>query len=81
MGVMGPVAGRIFDKRGPRGLAIAGLGTLLAGTLIMTQLTLETTMVFVAIVMAVRFLGMSMVNMPVTTWGINALDNKVVNRY
>lgn len=79
MGVMGPVAGRIFDKRGPRGLAIAGLGTLLAGTLIMTQLTLETTMVFVAIVMAVRLLGMSMVNMPVTTWGINALDNKVVN--
>ena len=79
MGIMGPIAGNLFDKHGPRALVITGLIALTGGTVLMTPLTIETSMVYVTIIMAVRLFGMSMINMPASTWGINALDNRLIN--
>lgn len=79
MGVMGPIAGRMFDKHGPRKLVLSGLTLMVVGLVGMCFLTTTTSMTYIAAIMCVRLLGMSMVNMPVTTWGMNALDNKIIN--
>lgn len=79
MGIMSPVSGRIFDKRGPRGLALAGALCLLLGTLAMTQVDTVTPMIAVAVIIVMRNLGMGLLNMPLNTWGMNALDNKLIN--
>lgn len=79
IGVVGPIAGRIFDRRGPRGLAIFGTLVLTAFTLPMCFMSPSTNMVWLSVVMFFRNVGLGCINMPLTTWGLNSLDNKVVN--
>lgn len=79
MGLMGLVAGRMFDKRGPRLLAITGTGLLTLSTFGLAILTDTTTLVFLTALYTVRLLSLSLVNMPIGTWGINALDNRLIN--
>lgn len=79
MGLMGLVAGRMFDKRGPRLLAVCGTGFLALSTLGLAILTDSTTLGFLTALYTVRLLSLSLVNMPIGTWGINALDNNLIN--
>lgn len=79
MGVMGPVSGRIFDKRGPRGIVISGLITVIIGTILMSTLSLSTGMLVLTAFLLIRLTGLACVNMPVTTWGMNSLENRVIN--
>ncbi|MDO4182678.1 MAG: MDR family MFS transporter [Coriobacteriia bacterium] len=79
MGIMGPVAGRIFDKHGPRVLSLVGIIGLTVSTFVMTTLSLETSMVFLGTMIAIRNLCMSLINMPLNTWAMNALDNRYIN--
>ncbi|MEE8715782.1 MAG: MDR family MFS transporter [Coriobacteriales bacterium] len=79
MGLMGLVAGRLFDKRGPRLLAIVGTGLLALSTAAFTILSDSTTLGFLTALYTVRLFSLSLVNMPIGTWGINALDNSLVN--
>ena len=79
MGIMGPVAGKLFDKRGPRTLGITGMTLLTITTFGFSVLTLEAPLWYVTVIYTVRMFAMSLVNMPITTWGMNALDNSVLN--
>ena len=79
MGIMGPIAGRLFDRRGPRVIGIIGTGLLTVTTFALAFLTTETSIVFLTVLYTVRMFSLSLVNMPITTWGMNALDNKVMN--
>ena len=79
MGIMNPVAGRLFDKLGPRKLAIPGMLLLTVSTFCYAFVGLDTSLVVIAIINAVRMFSMALVNMPITTWGMNALDNKLMN--
>ena len=79
MGIMGPIAGRIFDRKGPRGLAIFGTVLLFVFTVPICFLSAETNMLWLSFLMFMRNLGLGCINMPLTTWGLNSLDNKVVN--
>lgn len=79
MGIMNPVAGKLFDKHGPRALGVIGMGLLFITTLAFGFLTLETSLVFLTVIYALRMMGMTMVNMPITTWGMNALETKYMN--
>ncbi|WP_082234519.1 MDR family MFS transporter [Halobacillus massiliensis] len=76
MGFMNPITGRLFDKFGARWLAISGLVILSVTTFMFTNLTSETTFFYLAVVNAVRMLGVAMVMMPVTTAGLNTLTEK-----
>ncbi|WP_411844452.1 MDR family MFS transporter [Salinicoccus sp. HZC-1] len=78
MGIMSPVTGRLFDKFGPRWLVIPGMGIVTVTTFMFTNLDTETTFTYLAVVNAVRMLGVSMVMMPSTTAGLNQLTNKLV---
>lgn len=79
MGIMNPFAGRLFDKYGPRVLSIIGLTVLTVSTVGFATLTSTTNVVWITIIYTVRMLSLSLVNMPITTWAMNALDNKVLN--
>ncbi|WP_052158869.1 MDR family MFS transporter [Halobacillus sp. BBL2006] len=78
MGFMNPVTGRLFDKFGARWLAIIGLLILTITTFMFTNLTPQTTFTYLAVVNAVRMLGVAMVMMPVTTAGLNQLPQRLI---
>ncbi|QQK79394.1 multidrug efflux MFS transporter [Salicibibacter cibi] len=78
MGLMSPITGRIFDKFGARKLAILGLFTVSVTTFMFTQLTADTSFVYLAIVNTFRMFGMAFVMMPVTTAAINSLPNVLI---
>ena len=79
MGAMGPIAGRLFDKHGPRVLSIIGMGVLTVTTFCFAFLGTETGLITLTLLYTVRLFSLSLVNMPITTWGMNALDNELVN--
>lgn len=78
MAVMSPISGRLFDKFGPRVLAIPGLIIVTIFTLPMATMDENTSIFYLAFVYTVRMIGLSLVNMPINTWGINALENRVI---
>ncbi|MFL6559767.1 MAG: DHA2 family efflux MFS transporter permease subunit, partial [Bacillus sp. (in: firmicutes)] len=73
MAIMMPITGKLFDKFGGRTLAIIGLGITVVTSYMFSKLTLETTYTHLIILYTIRMFGMSMVNMPVTTNGLNQL--------
>ncbi|MFT8871698.1 MAG: MDR family MFS transporter [Sporolactobacillus sp.] len=79
MGLMSPVTGSIFDRIGARKLAITGIFVLTAGTVPFMFLNQQTSIVTIVVVYAIRFLGISMAMMPVTTAGMNALSDQLMS--
>ena len=78
MGIMSPVSGVIFDKIGTKLLAIVGFIITTVTTILFASLNLNTSLAFVVIIYAIRMAGISMIMMPLTTAGINALPNKLI---
>lgn len=70
---LSPVNGRLFDKYGGRTLAVIGLTVAALTTFQFSRLTLETGIVLLMVLHALRMIGMSMVMMPVSTNGLNQL--------
>ena len=79
MGLMMPITGAIFDKRGARKLAITGMFILTSATLPFAFLTSKTSVIVIVVLYAIRMFGISMVMMPVTTSGMNALPAKLIS--
>lgn len=73
MGIMNPITGNLFDKFGARYLALTGLGILTIGTFGLSFLTIDTSIIYVIIIYAIRMLGIAMLMMPLTTSGLNSL--------
>ncbi|MGH1333386.1 MAG: MFS transporter, partial [Exiguobacterium indicum] len=63
--------GRLFDRFGARILAIIGLSLTVLTTFSFSQLAADTSYAFLVIMYTLRFLGISMVMMPVMTNGLN----------
>ena len=78
MAIMSPISGRLFDKFGPRVLAIPGLIAVTLFTLPMVVMDENTSIYFLSFVYTIRVIGLALVNMPLNTWGLNALSNKVI---
>ena len=77
MGIVNPITGKLFDKIGARALALIGLLIYAGGTFAFGFLKISTTEMYVMIMYAVRFLGLSMFLMPLTTSGLNSLERKL----
>lgn len=77
MGIMSPITGRLFDKYGARVLAIIGLSIMIVSTYFLTDLTFETSYMYLMVVYSIRMLGMSMVMMPISTNGLNQLPPRL----
>lgn len=85
IGVMNPITGRIFDRLGARNMSMAGMLILTITTASFIPITSQTPVLYLVSLYTVRMFGISMVMMPVTTTGMNALplnligDGTVVN--
>ncbi|WP_155386975.1 MDR family MFS transporter [Pediococcus damnosus] len=76
--IMNPITGKIVDRFGGRELSIAGLFFLTLGTIPLCFLTLNTSLWWIILVYSIRMLGVSMVLMPITTVGMNALNRSLI---
>jgi EmrB/QacA subfamily drug resistance transporter len=74
MAGLSPVSGLLFDRFGPRALSIIGMSTLALGTALLALVGMDATEKYICIAYTIRMGGISFVNMPVNTWGINALS-------
>jgi len=79
MGIMSPITGRIFDHIGARRLAMTGMLLLSMGTAFFLSISATTPIVWIIVVYAIRMFGLTMVTMPVTTTGINALPFNLIS--
>lgn len=79
MGAMGPVAGRIFDRHGPRRIAIVGMVGLTVSTFAFALLSPQSSIIYITALYLVRMFSLALVNMPITTWAMNSLDNSLVS--
>ncbi|MFD1928211.1 MDR family MFS transporter [Sporosarcina siberiensis] len=79
MGIMNPVSGALFDKYGAKWLLRIGFIILTVTTFMFAYLSQETTFTHLAILNAVRMMGIAMVMMPSTTLGLNELPNHLIS--
>ena len=76
--IISPISGVVFDKFGPRAISIVGL-VLMTGALFLLSLsTVNTPILVVALFCMVQAAGQALANMPVNTWGVNALKNDMI---
>ncbi|WP_088226485.1 DHA2 family efflux MFS transporter permease subunit [Desulfosporosinus sp. FKB] len=73
MGIMGPIAGAIFDLIGLRVLAVVGMTITAIATWEFTKLTNATMYDNILLLYTIRSLGVSLIMMPLMTAGLNEL--------
>ena len=67
-------AGRLYDRFGIGVLSVAGTGALLLGNLGLCFLTDHTGIGYIAVMFAVRAVGIGMLLMTLVTWGMKTAD-------
>lgn len=77
MGIMSPITGKLFDKFGPRILAIVGLSITTYTTYLLAHLQIDSSYAYIISIYTLRMLGMSMVMMPIMTNGLNQLPTRL----
>ena len=75
MMVLSPVAGRMLDHHGPRGIAIVGFILLVSATGLLATLTPASPLWMSILYQTFRFAGVACLNQMLVTWGINQLGN------
>ncbi|HEY9582550.1 MAG TPA: DHA2 family efflux MFS transporter permease subunit [Savagea sp.] len=73
MGIMSPITGKLFDKYGPKALALTGLTITVFTTFLLSRLGFDDGYYYIMAVYTARMFGMSMVMMPIMTNGLNQL--------
>jgi MFS family permease len=79
MGFLMPVAGRIYDRIGPRWPAAIGLTIVAIGTYLLHTLTLDTPRADVMWLLVLQGAGLGMAMMPIFTGGIAVIPMNQVN--
>ena len=77
--ILSPVAGAAFDKFGPRGVGIGGLALMTISLGLLGTINTRTSVLFVAVFCALQASGQAIANMPINTWGVNALPNDMID--
>ena len=74
----GLLAGRFFDKHGVRLVAILGGCVLAISGIGMVMFNMGTSIIFVMVVSMLLTIGLQLLTTPLNTWGVNSLDNRVI---
>lgn len=75
---MGLVSGRLFDRYGVKRVVVPGSLVALAGAACLVLLGMDTDFVFIMLAYTVLTVGLQFTMTPLNTWGVNALDNAVI---
>lgn len=75
---MGLVAGRLFDRFGVRKVALPGVAVALLGSAGLVLLNMDTDFIFITLAYTVLTVGLQFMMTPLNTWGVNSLDNSVI---
>ena len=78
MGIINVLSGHIFDKQGPRRLALLGIGMLTVSSCCFMRLGPGSPFAWISFIYTLRMVGLSMAMMPITTWGLNTLSNRLI---
>ncbi|HUQ00606.1 MAG TPA: DHA2 family efflux MFS transporter permease subunit [Aeromicrobium sp.] len=78
MAVTMPVAGRIYDRFGPRWPALIGLAICTYGSFLLHGLAVDTSRTEVALLLMLRASGMGLAMMPIMTGGLAAVPPAIV---
>lgn len=78
MGIMNPVGGALFDKYGAKWLLRTGFIILTVTTFMFANLSEDTSFTYLAVMNAIRVLGIALVMMPSTTLGLNQLPTHLI---
>ncbi len=78
MGFMSPITGKIFDRFGGKWLSIIGFSLITISLILYTNLSLDTSITWIATIFAILMIGTSMMMMPLMTAGINALPAHLI---
>ncbi|WP_037074664.1 DHA2 family efflux MFS transporter permease subunit [Pseudonocardia spinosispora] len=78
MAVCMPLAGRIYDRIGPRWPAVIGLTLAGSGTLLLTGINADMTRPELIVWMMIRAAGLGLGMMPIMTGGISSLPPSIV---
>ena len=76
MAVISPFAGKLYDKFGIARLFIISGVLLVVSSLGVTFLTMNTSMVYLMMILALRLLAIGLIMMPLTTWGLSTIEAK-----
>jgi EmrB/QacA subfamily drug resistance transporter len=79
MGVLMPVAGRLYDRFGPRWPVFIGLTIVAAGDYLLHTLTIDSTRVHLMWLLAFMAIGMGLSMMPIMTGGIAVIPMNLSN--
>lgn len=72
------LSGRLFDRYGVRGLVLGGASTMALMAIAVLFFGMDTSIVVVALVYTVLSIGIQFLITPMDTWGMNSLDNSVL---
>ncbi|MFZ5633806.1 MAG: DHA2 family efflux MFS transporter permease subunit [Bacillota bacterium] len=78
--VMMPISGALFDRIGARLITFLGLVIVAWGTWEFKNLSINSTVMYVTVVAAIRSVGMGLAMMPMTTAGMNTIPQQEVGR-
>ena len=76
--ILSPVAGMVFDRFGPRAISVAGLALMTVALFMFSGADEHMSVVTAAELCGMQACGQSMANMPVNTWGVNALRDDLI---
>ena len=76
--IMGFFAGRLFDKLGVRRVAIPGALIAAIGGCGLVGFQLDSPIPYIIVIYTCLGVGMQALVTPLNTWGINSLDNRVI---
>lgn len=77
--VLSPIVGKLYDRFGAKPLFIIGLIFVIPSMWVVTSLTAATTFTFLMIRTIFLRIGLSFITMPLSTAGLNALPNDLIN--
>lgn len=76
--IISPISGVVFDKFGPRVISVVGLALMTGALFALSLSSTATPILVVALFCMLQAAGQALANMPVNTWGVNALRNEMI---
>lgn len=76
--LMGLVSGRLFDRYGVRRVVIPGVIVAVLGASGLARLGIDSSFINLTITYTVLVVGLQFTMTPLNTWGVNSLENSVI---